>query len=306
MAVLEGAIIYSNLIVLISIGLTMTYITTGVPNLAQGTFAVVGSYMTLAFFRVLDIHPYMSLPLVFVLGGILGLAVYLAIIKPLISRGAGIITLMISTLGIDLVLYGGAGAFSDILENITRKSAKNFIFTPHDFPIWGFQGVFVISVIVIVLMLSALYVLLFKTKFGVAMRASMENPSLAQVMGVNVETTRLVSWALSGGFACVAGALLPFKQQIYPFVGDVIIVSVIAASIVGGLGTIFGAVIGGYIIGISESFVTFQLSKIVGPEVLVYSRVVSLIVLILMLFLAPKGILSIKWRRLFKWSSSSS
>lgn len=306
MAVLEGAVIYSNLIVLISIGLTMTYITTGVPNLAQGTFAVVGSYMTLAFFRVLDIHPYMSLPLVFVLGGILGLAVYLAIIKPLISRGAGIITLMISTLGIDLVLYGGAGAFSDILENITRKSAKNFIFTPHDFPIWSFQGVFVISVIVIVLMLSALYVLLFKTKFGVAMRASMENPSLAQVMGVNVETTRLVSWALSGGFACVAGALLPFKQQIYPFVGDVIIVSVIAASIVGGLGTIFGAVIGGYIIGISESFVTFQLSKIVGPEVLVYSRVVSLIVLILMLLLAPKGILSINWRRLFKWSSSSS
>ncbi len=306
MAVLEGAVIYSNLIVLISIGLTMTYITTGVPNLAQGTFAVVGSYMTLAFFRVLDIHPYMSLPLVFVLGGILGLAVYLAIIKPLISRGAGIITLMISTLGIDLVLYGGAGAFSDLLENITRKSAKNFIFTPHDFPIWSFQGVFVISVIVIVLMLSALYVLLFKTKFGVAMRASMENPSLAQVMGVNVETTRLVSWALSGGFACVAGALLPFKQQIYPFVGDVIIVSVIAASIVGGLGTIFGAVIGGYIIGISESFVTFQLSKIVGPDVLVYSRLVSLIVLIAVLFLAPKGILSINWRRLFKWSSSSS
>lgn len=306
MAVLESAIIYSNLIVLISIGLTMTYVTTGVPNLAQGTFAVVGSYMTLAFFRLADIHPYMSLPMVFVLGGIMGLAVYLAIIRPLISRGAGIITLMISTLGIDLVLYGGAGAFSDLLENMTMRSAKNFIFTPLDFPIWGFQGIFVVSIMVIVLMLSALYVLLFKTKFGVAMRASMENPSLAQVMGVNVETTRLVSWALSGGFACVAGALLPFKQQIYPFVGDVIIVSVIAASIVGGLGTIFGAVIGGYVIGVSESFVTFQLSKIVGPEVLVYSRVVSLIVLILMLFLAPKGILSIKWRRLFKWSSSSS
>lgn len=306
MAVLESAIIYSNLIVLISIGLTMTYVTTGVPNLAQGTFAVVGSYMTLAVFRLLDVHPYISLPLIFVFGGILGLAVYSAIIRPLISRGAGVITLMISTLAIDLVLYGGAGAFSDILENITRKSAKNFIFTPHDFPIWGFQGIFVVSIIVIALMLFALYILLFKTKFGVAMRASMENPSLAQVMGVNVETTRIVSWALSGGFACVAGALLPFKQQIYPFAGDVIIVSVIAASIVGGLGTIFGAVIGGYIIGMSESFVTFQLSTIIGPDVLVYSRMVSLIVLIIMLFLAPKGILSINWRRLFKWSTSSS
>lgn len=306
MAVLEGAIIYSNLIVLISIGLTMTYVTTGVPNLAQGTFAVMGSYMTLALFRLLDLHPYLSLPLVFILGGIMGLAVYLAILKPLISRGAGIITLMISTLAIDLVLYGGVGAFSDMLENITKKSAKNFIFTPHDFPIWGFQGIFVVSIIVIALMLFALYVLLFKTKFGVAMRASMENPSLAQVMGVNVETTRVVSWALSGGFACVAGALLPFKQQIYPMTGDIIIVSVIAASIVGGLGTIFGAVIGGYVIGMSESFITFQLSKIVGPDILVYSRVVSLIVLIVVLVLAPKGILSVNWRRLFKWSSSSS
>ncbi|MEM3061122.1 MAG: branched-chain amino acid ABC transporter permease, partial [Candidatus Bathyarchaeia archaeon] len=63
MIVLEGAIIYSNLLVLLSIGLTMTYITTGIPNFAQGSFAVFGSYISLSLFYVFGIHPYYSLPI---------------------------------------------------------------------------------------------------------------------------------------------------------------------------------------------------------------------------------------------------
>jgi branched-chain amino acid transport system permease protein len=148
-----------------------------------------------------------------------------------------------------------------------------------------------------------LYLLLYKTKFGVAMRASMENPALAEIMGVNVENTRLASWILSGALAAVAGVLLPFRQEIVPMTGGIIIVSIFASSIVGGLGSIFGALVGGYIVGMSESFVTFQLSSIFGPGILVYSRVISLIVLVITLILAPKGLMSIKWRRI-KWLRS--
>ena len=300
MAVFEGAIVYSNLLVLLSLGLTITYITTGVPNFAQGTFAVFGSYIALTLYFLAKIHPYTSIPIAFILGGILGVIVYIAALKPLIKRGASIVILMIATLAVDLILLGSIGAYSGYLEAIAHKSAKKFIFTPYDFNILGLSGIFVISVAIIALLLLCLFFLLFKTKFGIALRASMENPALAEIMGVNVEYTRLFSWFLSGSLAAAAGCLLPFRQEIVPATGAIIIVSIFAASIVGGLGSINGALLGGYIIGVSESLVTYQLSTVLGAGVLVYSKVISLIVLIITLIFAPRGITGVNWRKV-KW-----
>ncbi len=301
--VLEGAIIYSNLLVLLSIGLTITYITTAVPNFAQGSFAVFGSYIALTMLRLFGIHPYYSIPIALIFGGLLGVAVYLFILKPLIDREAEIVILMIATLALDLILLGFLGAYSDYLGGITKKAAKKFIFTPYDFNIGNISAIFIVSIIVIAIILASLFLLLYKTKFGVALRASMENPALAEIMGVNVEYTRIFSWFLSGSLAAVAGCLLPFRQEIVPLTGSIIIVSIFAASIVGGLASIYGALIGGYIVGISESLVTYQLSTILGSGVLVYSKVVSLIVLVVMLILAPQGLTGVKWRKI-KWLKS--
>ena len=298
--VLEGAIIYSNLLVLLSIGLTITYITTAVPNFAQGSFAVFGSYIALTMLRLFGIHPYYSIPIALIFGGLLGVAVYLFILKPLIDREAEIVILMIATLALDLILLGFLGAYSDYLGGITKKAAKKFIFTPYDFNIGNTSAIFIVSIIVIAIILASLFLLLYKTKFGVALRASMENPALAEIMGVNVEYTRIFSWFLSGSLAAVAGCLLPFRQEIVPLTGSIIIVSIFAASIVGGLASIYGALIGGYIVGISESLVTYQLSTVIGSGVLVYSKVVSLIVLVVMLILAPQGLTGVKWRKV-KW-----
>lgn len=301
--VLEGAIIYSNLLVLLSIGLTITYITTAVPNFAQGSFAVFGSYIALTMLRLFGIHPYYSIPIALIFGGLLGVAVYLFILKPLIDREAEIVILMIATLALDLILLGFLGAYSDYLGGITKKAAKKFIFTPYDFNIGNTSAIFIVSIIVIAIILASLFLLLYKTKFGVALRASMENPALAEIMGVNVEYTRIFSWFLSGSLAAVAGCLLPFRQEIVPLTGSIIIVSIFAASIVGGLASIYGALIGGYIVGISESLVTYQLSTVIGSGVLVYSKVVSLIVLVVMLILAPQGLTGVKWRKI-KWLKS--
>jgi branched-chain amino acid transport system permease protein len=133
----------------------------------------------------------------------------------------------------------------------------------------------------------------------------MENPDLAEVMGVNVEYTRLFSWFLSGALAAMAGTLLPFRQEIVPSTGAIIIVSIFAASIVGGLANINGALLGGYIIGFSESFLTYNLSAILGTGILLYSKVISLVVLVIVLILAPRGITGVNWRRVL-WKKSSS
>jgi branched-chain amino acid transport system permease protein len=100
MAVVEGAIIYSNLLALLSIGLTITYITTGVPNFAQGSFAIFGSYVSLSLLYFLGLHPYYSLPISLILGGFLGFIIYIGVLKPLIAKEAKIVILMIATLAV--------------------------------------------------------------------------------------------------------------------------------------------------------------------------------------------------------------
>ncbi len=211
---------------------------------------------------------------------------------------------MISTLALDLMLLGMLGSYSGYLQSITHKSTTKFIFTPYDFSIFGFSAILIFSSTVIIITLFALFMLLYKTKFGVALRASMENPSLAEVMGVNVEYTRLFSWFLSGGLAAMAGCLLPFRQEIVPSTGAIIIVSIFAASIVGGISSIYGALIGGYVIGFSESLITFSLTGFLGTSILLYSRVISLIVLIATLILAPRGLTGVNWRRIV-WNKLS-
>ncbi|MEM4472096.1 MAG: branched-chain amino acid ABC transporter permease [Archaeoglobaceae archaeon] len=287
---LEGAIVYSNLIALLSLGLTLTYITTSVPNFAHGSLAVLGAYLAFILLNFFGIHPYYSLPIVFLICGTLGFMCYLSILRPLIKRGASIVILMIATLALDLILLGFIGSISDAVEKTISKSAKKFIFTIYDFEVYGISGIFFVSSFLILTILFFLWLLLFKTKFGIALRASMENPSLAEVMGINVERTRIFSWFLSSALAGLAGALLPFKQEIVPLTGALIIVSIFSASIVGGIASISGALFGGYLIGLSESLVTYHLSTIFGTEILLYSKVVPLTALIIILLIAPSGI----------------
>ena len=307
MAILEGAVVYSNLLVLLGIGLTITYITTGVPNFAQGSMAVFGSYLSLTLWLVLGLHPYYSLPFSFIFGGAIGVGIYSLVLRPLIKREAMEVTLMIATLAVDMILIGILGAYSETLRSLTQMATTKFIFTPMDFELFGIEAVLVISSFIIFLLLLALFLLLYRTKFGIALRASMENPTLAEIMGVDVEHTRLFSWFLSGSLAAVAGSMLPFRQEIVPLTGTIIIVSIFAASVVGGLSSIYGALAGGYVIGISESLVTFYLSAVLGSGILVYSKVVSLVVLVIALIVAPMGIAGLSiWRnKKWRWSTSS-
>lgn len=305
MSVVEGALVYSNLLALLSIGLTITYITTAVPNFAQGSFAIFGSYIAVTLLRLHGVNPYFSIPLSVLGGGALGLTSYFLILKPLIKRDVSPVTLMISTLSLDLILLGFLGAYSEFLTRLSGKSTTKFIFTRYDFDFYGISGIFLISTLVIVLLLSFLFLLLYRTRFGIALRASMENPSLAEVMGVNVEHTRTFSWILSGALAGLAGALLPFRQEIVPATGGIIIVSIFAASIVGGVSTIYGALVGAYLIGLSESLITYGLSTILGTSILLYSRVISLGILIIALVIAPKGLMGVEWRRIWRFLQSS-
>lgn len=311
----NNAVIYANLLTLLAISLTLTYITTSVPNFAQGSFAVFSSYIAFIIYKVFGFsNPYYSLPFAILFGALIGVATYMLVLRPLIKKEASILILMIATLAWDLILLGFIGIFSETATNMFKQDASKFNFISLDVRniVIGdfvlnlpFRGILIASTLAVILSLAFLFFLLYRTKFGIAMRASMENPSLAEIMGVNVETTRLFSWILSGAFSGLAGGLLPFLQETFQSTGQMIIVSIFAASIVGGLSTIYGAILGGYLVGLSETLITFGLSRVLGTSVLVYSKAIPLAILIVTLLLIPKGITSVNWRRL-TWRSKHS
>jgi branched-chain amino acid transport system permease protein len=258
---LISAEVYASLFALMSMGLTLTYMTTKVPNFAYGDFVVIGIYSSYVTVKVFHSNPYLGSVLGFAIGGLVSVVMYLGVLRPLARRGSSIVSLMIATFAFDIGMSGVFGIFTEYLQYVLRLSdAKQFYPLGPDFSIAGVPGIVVAAPLAVVAIVSAIYLLFTRTKFGVAMRASIENPQLAKVLGINVEVVYVVSWILAGGLAGFAGDFLTLQIPLLGVdTGNELIVAIFAASVLGGLMSIFGSAVGGLIIGGSEILVTIGL-----------------------------------------------
>jgi branched-chain amino acid transport system permease protein len=141
----------------------------------------------------------------------------------------------------------------------------------------------------------ALHLFLTRTKFGVAMRAAIENPSLAGVVGINVNQVYTISWIIAGLLTGLAGGLLSMFAIGKPLMGSSLLPSIFAASVVGGYSSIYGAMLGGAIMGLSEIYGVTMLAYQFGGEIIAYRPIVPLIVMAVTLLIAPTGITGINW-----------
>ncbi|MDH5439934.1 MAG: branched-chain amino acid ABC transporter permease [Candidatus Bathyarchaeota archaeon] len=295
---LSRAIIFSSLLALLSIGLTLTYLTTKVPNFAHGTYAAVGAYITLTAVRVWQGNPYHYLPLALLVGGLGALAQYVIVLRPLMRKGAKIVGLMITTLAIEFILLAIINIYADYLTMAFKIQSRYFLFTYYDIRIAGQRGLLIVAPTLVATTVALLYLALTRTKFGIAMRAAIESSSLASVVGINVDLVYAVSWFIAGGLGGLSGALLPLWFPGNPDMGARHIVSTFAASIVGGLFSIYGAVLGGFLIGMAEILGTSYLASWLGAWVIPYRPLVPLIAIVITLLLAPSGLVGVNWRNL--------
>mgnify|MGYP000697337085 CR=1 FL=1 len=296
----RDALIFSSLMIMLSAGLTLTYMTTRVPNFAHGDFATLNIYLNLALVRLLNINPYLGTIPAFMLGGAAALVLYLAVLKPLMDRGANYVILMIATIAYDMILISLINIFADYLNRVHKLITRLFQLKGFDIEIFGQPGIFVIAPILAFVMITLLYFFLNKTKFGIAMRAAIENPSLAEVVGININMMYAVSWFISGGLAGAVGALMPLYMTCNPDIGIRLLISIFAASILGGLSNIYGAFVGGAVIGLAEVLGTGYLSVTLGPWVVPYRPVIPLIVMLLTLLIAPKGLAGVDWKKFLR------
>ena len=296
-----NAIAYSSIIAMLSSGLTLTYMTTKVPNFAQGSLATITVYLALTVTKVWNGNPYLYAAPAFGLSGLAGLSLYYLVMKPLLKRAASLVTLMIATVGYDLLLFSLINIYADFVANVYRVPTTKFQLQTADFQFsvpllgQGLPGIFLVGPLSIVLLTVILHFTLTKTRFGVAMRATVENPPLAGVVGINIDLVYAVSWFVSGGLAGLAGLFAGLLLTGNPDLGIVILPSIFAASVVGGLTNIYGALLGGFIAGTAEILGTGYLALSVSTEILKYQSFVPLIFIVVTLILAPSGLTGIDW-----------
>jgi len=284
------ALIYTNLILILSIGFTLTYMTARIPNFSHGTLAAVGCYVTFHIHRVLNLNPYIAMPFAAALVGLMLLGLYLLVVRNLVRMGATVIALTISTIALEIIVFAALNIYVEDIDNRTGQFARFFILRSVDFDFLGLPGVLIITTMVSIFLIVGIHLLLTQTKFGISMRATVENPELAEIMGINTQLVIALSWLITGALAGLAGSLLPLWLQGTPQVGFYLLISVFAASILGGIRSIYGAMIGAFIVGFTEVFGTVGLARLFGPDLAAYRLLIPLTIMAVILMIIPTGL----------------
>jgi branched-chain amino acid transport system permease protein len=297
--VIADGLIVGSVIALGAIGLTITFSILRFSNFGHGELLAWGAYIALsalAWFAAaggIQGSHFAPLsfgwPLVFALlvamagASVLALALDWALFKRLRSQGA--ITLVIASFGAALAtrnllfyFYGGIPQYysADLqiaVPLLPRSVMGGLRVTP--------DQIFVLALTVVTV--TALHLFLSRSTLGRAMRATSHNPQLARISGIDPERVMRATWVIGAMLAAVAGVFAGLTVQLRPTMGLDLLLPLFAAAILGGIGSVWGAVIGGLIVGLAESFAVMW----IGAE---YRSAAAFAVLIAILLVRPTGL----------------
>jgi branched-chain amino acid transport system permease protein len=296
----EDSIIYACSLSLLACGINLIYICTRTFNFSHACMSTWGLYIIFSGVAIFQVNLYCLFPVAFLFGALLGIICYICINGPLLRRQAKGITLMMSTLGYDLILYSGIQIYADFLTYAFKLYPRLISMKMYDFMVGEMRAATVVAITLTVTIVIAFYILMSKTRLGIAIRAISENPSLTTLCGVRPDKLYLTAWILGGGLACIGGAMISLAVTGTPVMGWLLIISMFAASILGGVNSIYGGIMGGIIIGLTEFLGSYSLASLLGSWILQYKPVISLIVMTITLIVLPTGLMGIKETRLAK------
>ena len=281
-----------------SVGLSLIFGTTGLTNFAHGEMVTFGGIMAfvfnvtgLTFLGFLGFipgirddgtfHIFWAAPIGIILGGGFGWALNKGIFGPLRRRGVGLVTQMVLTVGLSIALRN---FFLSRFEGRTRPFADFSLQKAWDLgPINITPRDFTVSILCLIILVVTALGLRF-TRLGKATRAVSDNPDLASATGIDSEKVIRLVWILGGCLAAAGGIFRGLDEQVSFDMGGRLLFLLFAGITLGGLGSAFGALVGGFVIGI-----LVEVSSLVVPTEL--KTAPALVILILVLLLRPQGIL---------------
>jgi branched-chain amino acid transport system permease protein len=279
-----NALMLGGTYALLGIGLTLIFGIMRVVNFTHGELYAFGAYMMYAFVMLCGVNFFVALPLAILLGALLGAALELLLLSRL--RGADIDTTMLIMIGAWIALQNAEQfAWSGVAKSISNPfPAAPLVIGPVSVA-WNRVFVFAVAV----LLIAATYFLIQGTKLGKAMRATFQDRDTAALMGVQINRVHTVTFALGSALAAGAGALLGPVFVAYPTMGDLAASKAFAIVILGGLGSIPGATLGGFILALAEELTAAYVSS--G-----YRDAAGFLLIIVILLFRPTGIFAQKER----------
>jgi branched-chain amino acid transport system permease protein len=277
---LVNAVILGGTYALLGIGLTLIFGIMRVVNFTHGELYAFGAYTVYLITPVLGLNFFFALVVAVIAGMLLGAVIELALLRPM--RGADIDTVM-------LVMIGGWIVMQN-LELLAWGGVAKAIVTP--FPeaplVIGPVSVSWLRVFVLaaaLLLIVASYLLIHRTRLGKAMRATFQDSNTAALMGVHIAGIHTATFAIGSGLAAAAGALLGPVFLVTPTMGDLASLKAFAIVILGGLGNITGATIGGFLLALVEELGAGYVSS--G-----YRDAMGFLIIIVVLLFRPTGLLA--------------
>ena len=268
---------------LIALGYTMVYGIAKMLNFAHGDVIMVGAFITYTMCSTMGLSPVIGVLAAVIACTLLGMAIEKVAYKPL-RKASSPLAVLITAIGVSYLLQNVAllifGANAQTFPSVIKWSGLSLA----DGKL-NIAGETIVTIVVCVVIMIALITFVQKTKPGQAMRAVSEDRGAAQLMGINVNATIALTFAIGSGLAAVAGVLLcSTYPSLTPYTGAMPGIKAFVAAVFGGIGSIPGAFIGGILLGVIEilgrAYVSSQLS-----DAIVFA------VLIIVLLVKPTGIL---------------
>jgi len=275
---LVNGLVLGGTYALLGIGLTLIFGLMNVVNFAHGEFYTLGAYATFAALTLAGLPFLAALAVAIAAGVLLGALTERVLLRPL--RGESIDSVMLVMIGLwiamqntELVVWGGV--------------AKS---VPHPFPtaplVLGPLGIAPLRLFVLAAALALIlgaHLIIQRTRLGRAMRATFQDADTAALMGVRIARIHTATFAIGSGLAAAAGALLGPIFLAYPSMGDLASLKAFSVVILGGLGNVAGATLGGLLLGVAEELGAGYVSS--G-----YRDAVGFVIIILVLLLRPSGL----------------
>ncbi len=270
-------LVLGSIIALGAIGVSLTFGILGFANFAHGDFMALGAYVAFMVYVQLAFPFWLAVPLAMVVTAAVAVAIDRTLFRRFRTRPP--VILLISSFGVALILRASIqliwGPDTQLYETGLQLAQRWMGIRYQVRHLYIIGGA--------ILLVIAVHLFLSRTKQGKAMRAMADNPTLARLSGIDTERVVVWTWIIGGALAAAAGIFLGMDTRLQPDMGWFILLAVFAAAILGGIGKPYGAIVGGYVIGMVMEFSTLFLPN-------QYTPVVPFAIMVVMLIVRPTGL----------------
>jgi neutral amino acid transport system permease protein len=282
---IANGLVTGSIIAIAAIGLSLVYGILNIVNFAHGEYLTFGAYM--AFTINVTLGGPMVTAVLFAMAAtaLLGIVLEFILWRPMRARGAGVVGLFIVAIGLALVLR-------HVIFLVWGASPQKYdvdVFQVYDLGVIRLSLSQIIAVTIAFSAIVLVGLMLARTRLGKAMRAVSDNRELAAVAGIDIDRVIVYTWILGSALAGLGGVLLGLVQGAFtPNMGFAVLLPIFAAVVLGGVGSAYGALVGGIALGLVMEVSTWD--TLAGGVASVYKPVVAFAVLIVTLLFRPQGV----------------